>query len=306
MKKLSIIFFGFCNLINVHSQISLFSDDFDNYLAGNGVVASNSQWSYWAITNSDALISSLNSFSPENSAQINGQAVDLVLPVGPLTSGRYNLSFKMLIPTGSSGAYFNALHNWSATSTTYEWGMDMFFDGLGANQAVIGSIPFNGSVNNPIDEWFDIKLIIDLDLDSIWVKMNENLVAESQWSLNNADGSLGTNQLSGFDFYGTDMANGQGNFFIDDVLFEDFTGVNVGDIDVVKSRIYPNPASNKIQLILPRVSKVQVFDCYGTLVFSEENVSSNFSIDLSEFSMGTYLVQVNDGYSIQHEKLIVE
>ncbi len=292
----------------IQAQTTIFSDNFDSYVAGSGVVASNPAWSYWSTTPSDASVNNNYAASSANSAEINGQTVDLVLPIGPFTTGKYVTSFNMLIPSGSTGAYFNGLHTWSAASTAYEWGMDMFFDGAGASSVVIGSVTTASPISNPIDQWFAIKIIIDLDMDSIWVKMDNNQIVASKWSLNNANGTQGVNQLSGFDFFGTDMAQGQGLYYIDDVVVSDYTGVAVQEKPsaVNKLLVFPNPASENVKLFVPKGGNILIVDSNGRLIFKENNVINSIEINTKEWTSGLYFIQlVNEGQKIT-EKLIVE
>ena len=292
----------------LNAQTAIFSDNFDSYTAGSGVVASNASWSFWSAAPSDAIVSNLYASSLSNSAEINGQAVDLVLPLGPYTSGKYVTSFNMLIPSGSTGAYFNGLHTWSASSTAYEWGMDMFFDGAGASSVVIGSATTASPISNPIDQWFAMKIIIDLDMDSIWVKMDNSLIAASKWSLNNANGTQGINQLSGFDFFGTDMAQGQGLFYIDDVEVMDYTGVAVAEnvANPFKLSVFPNPASDNVQLFVPAGASIQVLDNNGRLLFNQLNAPTSIEMNTKDWNSGLYFVRINKGGKMMTEKLIIE
>jgi hypothetical protein len=308
MKKIYSFAMAIALAFSLNAQTPVFSDNFDVYTAGSGVVASNSSWSFWSATPSDATVSNLYASSLANSAEINGQAVDLVLPMGPYTTGKYVTSFNMLIPTGSTGAYFNGLHTWSASSTAYEWGMDMFFDGAGASSVVIGSATTASPISNPIDQWFAMKIIIDLDVDSIWVKMDNNLIAASKWSLNNADGTQGLNQLSGFDFFGTDMAQGQGLYYIDDVEVSNYTGVEVSEnnASLLKLSVFPNPTSESIRLFVPTGASVQVLDNNGRLVFNQSNITSGLEINTQDWTIGMYFVHMNHGGLNITEKLIIE
>ncbi len=290
------------------AQSTIFSDNFDTYTSGSGVVASNPNWSYWSTAPSDASVSNLYASSMSNSAEINGQAVDLVLPMGPYTIGKYVTTFNMLIPSGSTGAYFNGLHTWSASSTAYEWGMDMFFDGAGNSTVVLGSATTNSPVNNPIDQWFAMRIIIDLDQDSIWIKMNNNLIASSKWSLNNADGTQGVNQLSGFDFFGTDMAQGQGLYYIDDVQVEDYTGVGVEESlnQTLNISMFPNPANEKVRLLAPVGSEMRVIDSNGKLMYRETNILGSSELNIHNWIPGIYFVQILNQTESTTQKLIIE
>jgi len=87
---------------------------------------------------------------------------------------------------------------------------------------------------------------------------------------------------------------------------------NVSDVDFKsKVSIYPNPATNKLNISLDYESTystiINIFNINGSLV-TESKISSNMntaSIDLSNFKSGTYLVKVSNGNKITHQKLVV-
>ena len=96
MKKQLLSLLAFGAILSASAQTVLFEDNFDSYTAGTGVVAQNTNWAYWsAAAPSDANVSSDFASSGTNSANINGTATDLVLPIGPFTSGKYDIKFKM-------------------------------------------------------------------------------------------------------------------------------------------------------------------------------------------------------------------
>jgi hypothetical protein len=280
--------------VGMNAQVSIFEDNFDAYTSGNGVVASNPLWSNWTSTAaSDATVTSDFYSSPLNSAFINGQATDLVLPIGPYTTGKYIISFNMIIPTGSTGAYFNGLHTWSATSAAYEWGFDVFFDGAGAVSYTLGGTNTASSLTYNLDQWFNFRIMVDLDNDSVAAKMNNDLLFAGQWSINNNGGGAGLNQLAAMDFFGTDMANGEGSYYIDDVAVIDYTGVGVDENMNNTIAIYPNPSANVSIVNVPQSSFVQVLDMNGKLLMSQFVVGSQLTLNATEFATGTYLVRVN-------------
>lgn len=203
----------------IHAQSALFEDNFDNLQTGIDIVSQNANWSSWYSNNanSSALISSAHFQSPNNSLHINGQNSDVVIPIGPFTNGQFKLSFDMLIPTGSSGGYFNGLHQWSNNQTQYEWAFDIFFNGTGNVSYVLGGTNVTSDLQYPLNQWFTIDIFIDLDNDEILAKLNNGTLFQDLWSINNANGNQGLNQLSGFNFFGTDMTNGSGSYFIDNV-----------------------------------------------------------------------------------------
>jgi hypothetical protein len=295
MKKLYTSLAVLAISIGLNAQVMIFEDNFDSYTSSYGVVASNPLWSNWNdAANSDATVSSDYSNSPSNSAFINGQATDLVLPIGPYTTGKYIISFNMLIPTGSTGAYFNGMHAWSGNSTAYEWAFDVFFDGAGAVSYTLGGANTPSALTYNLDQWFNFRILVDLDNDSVSVKMNDELLFTGQWSINNNGGGAGLNQLRAINFYGTDMANGQGAYYIDDVAVIDYTGVGVDENTSNAIAIYPNPSANVSVVNVPQSSFVQVLDINGKLVMSQFVVGSQLILNATEFATGTYLVRVNN------------
>ena len=279
-------------------QTTVFQENFDAMTIGSGVVQQSSSWSFWsAATNTDAVVSSDFAFSPANSVFINGQTTDLVLPIGPFISGKYDVKFKMYIPTGSTGGYFNALHSWTNSTTSYEWAADVFFDGAGSMSWTLGGTP-GGAVIFPLDTWFDIQVTADLDADLGKLYLNGTSVAEWQWSLNNADGTAGTNALAAFDFFGTDANNGEGSYYIDDIQVIESTGIGVSTLNSNELVVYPNPANSRIVVQLPTdmdQGVISVYDVLGNQVMATTKfVGSKTEIDLSELTSGIYFIKTEN------------
>jgi lysyl endopeptidase len=91
--------------------------------------------------------------------------------------------------------------------------------------------------------------------------------------------------------------------------------------------IYPNPASDNVQVsvIQPAIStqnsvlstatadqsvsitySVKVFNIYGTLVYTLNNISSPFTIPLSGFNDGNYIIIVSDNNNTFQKQLIIK
>jgi hypothetical protein len=309
MKKHLLSIIAFVAVLTASSQTVLFQDNFDSYTAGTGVVAQNPSWSYWsAATNSDALVSNTVASSGANSVNINGQTTDLVLPIGPFTfnpvtlSGKYDVKFKMLIPTGSTGAYFNALHIWSNSSATYEWAGDVFFDGTGLATWTTGFVDGGASTPMGLDTWFDVQITADLDNDLGRLYFNGVVANEWQWSLNNANGNAGTNAISGVDFYGTDAANGQGNYYIDDIQVIESTYVAVKPLvseKISEVSVYPNPANSNFNIEIPDSyvgGEFSIIDLTGKVVLTDRITQSAIKqVDISNLNDGIYLIRLNNG-----------
>ena len=80
-------------------------------------------------------------------------------------------------------------------------------------------------------------------------------------------------------------------------------GINENKFDQL--RLYPNPASNEIQILQDRLPySLAIFDMSGRVVYTMNNVSqSSLSIDISSFSEGIYQVQTISGGIVKHSKL---
>lgn len=301
MKKLLVLVPCLAATMFANAQL-VFEDNFDSYSAGGGLAAqSGGNWDTWTgnFAGEDAEVSSAYSFSGLNSAYVNGTAVDLVLPLNPIvTSGKMDVSFKMLLPTGSSGAYFNALHEWASNSTNYEWAMEAYFDAFGNFTYTAGGNDGAYDTAMPVNEWFDVKITADIDADLGFIYLNGVQVVSWQWSIDSGSGLPGMNQLAAVDFYGTDAAGGGGEYYIDDVRVENTTGVGITNTAAPSSKpsLFPNPADAVVNLsFLPEWNgaELKVSDLAGRIVHHTRLNTNELTIAFStaQWSNGMYLVQ---------------
>ena len=310
MKKQLLSLFAFGAILSASAQTILFEDNFDSYAVGSGVVAQNTNWAYWSAgTPSDANVSSDFANSGANSANINGTATDLVLPIGPFTTGKYDIKFKMFLPAGAGG-YFNALHTWSGSSTAYQWACDVFFDGTGVATWTTGGTP-GGAVTVGTDVWFDVQVTADMDNDLGRLYFNGVVANEWQWSLNNANGAAGSNTLAAFDFYGTNTANTAGNYYIDDVQVIESTGVTIkplGSEKISKVSIYPNPTNSNFSIEIPENfvgGEISIIDLTGKVVLRDRITQSAVKrFDVSNLNDGIYLIRMNNGSAQFTDRLV--
>lgn len=301
MKKHLLSLLAFGAILSASAQTVLFEDNFDSYTVGTGVVAQNTNWAYWSAgAPSDANVSSDFASSGANSANINGTGTDLVLPIGPFTTGKYDIKFKMYLPAGAGG-YFNALHTWSGSSTTYEWAGDIFFDGAGVATWTTGGAQ-GGAVTVGTDVWFDVQVTADLDNDLGRIYFNGVAANEWQWSLNNANGNAGANAIAAFDFYGTNTAGTAGNYYIDDVQVIESTGVAVKPLTsekISKVSVYPNPANSNFNIEIPESfvgGEISIIDLTGKVVMKDRITLSTIKhMDISNLNDGIYLIRMNNG-----------
>ncbi len=219
MNKIYIFYISFIISILLStlalSQTTVFSDNFDNYTAGQRIACqSNGVWKTWSNlpcdSNEDAFVSSNNSFSGVNSIVIQNSN-DIVRELGtPISNGISEINFQVFIPTNKSG-YFNTLTNFDPP--TYQWAMQVFFKTNGT-----GTIDAGGSsaatFSYPQNQWFLLKIIADLSADSGKLFLDGNLIHRWKWSA----GSFGNGndkRLDGNDFYG--------NLVTDEMYIDDYS-----------------------------------------------------------------------------------
>lgn len=293
--------------VGLSAQTVIFEDNFDAYTADMGVAEQSLTWDTWdGSAGVDGSVSTDFAFSGANSAKIEGMATDLVLPIGPYSSGKYDLKFKMYLT--DAGGYFNLLHEWTATSANYEWAIDAFFAADGTVTVVAGGAQAGGT-SVAVGEWFDVQVTADLDLDLGAVYINGENIATWQWSLNNADGTPGQNVVAAADFFGTNDAGGEGLYYIDDVQLIESTGVNTEEVFAANISLWPNPANNQLNVSLPssiQSADVQIFDAQGRVVANTLVTSTTQNIDVTAFETGIYTVRVVCGEKVYVQKVVVE
>ena len=196
-----------------------YSTDFETFITGQQVVCQDSiNWITWSNLPCDVVedpyISTTYAYSGFNSAKIV-QNNDLVRPLLSQTTGKWQISFMVYIPTGKTG-YFNTLALLAGESSV--WGMDCYFNLAGAGMLNAGGVNTASFTWIP-NSWKKVQLVIDLNNDDAEFWYNNTLVCSWQWSL----GSLGTGcplKLDANDFFG---ATANDEMYFDDYSFRPFT-----------------------------------------------------------------------------------
>jgi len=221
---------------------SLYYDNFDGYTVGNFIAVDNpTWWTTWSGlpgSGEDGQISDIYSSSPSNSVLIDlvPAASDLILKLGNKTSGAYELDWEMYVETNYAG-YFNIQH---FESPGIEWAYEVYFDKNGTGRLLAGSTtPF--AFNYPKDTWFLVENKIDIDADLVEFWVNGTLVLS--WPFHyQADGTTGTNQLGGVDFFAGAATGETPRYYFDNLDFmqlpttlytDNFESYTVGDFMAV-------------------------------------------------------------------------
>lgn len=263
MKKL---YFSLAALIlgclSLNAQV-LYSDNFDTYTAGAKVAQTigSTWWTTWSNApggTEDAVFSTTQAQSTPNSVYVAGTN-DLVFKCGGKTTGRYELSWQMFVPSAHVG-YFNLLHIFSGSSS--EWGFQAYI--YNDSIYVDAGTPTSAGTQFSRNAWHVVKLVIDIDDDYATCFIDGNELVSYQWS-KGAFGDGTTNKLDAIDFYAWDGSssptpNTGGStvgFYVDDLLYEQVTApnaptnltatVNGANIDVAWTA--PTPAPTNYVLI---------------------------------------------------------
>jgi hypothetical protein len=183
------------------AQLVVFSDNFDSYLAGQQLACQNpTDWTTWSNLPCDPVedgyVSSTYAHSGSNSFVIV-QNNDQVHSFGPYTTGKWEINFQMLIPTGASG-YFNTLSIFAGAAS--EWGMQAFFN-VGGSGTLDAGGQTAATFTFQNGHWFLVQVIVDLDNDHAEYWMNNSMIYQWQWTLG-ALGQGGSLQLNANDFFG--------------------------------------------------------------------------------------------------------
>ena len=228
MNKIYIFYLSFILAILIStlalSQTTVFQDNFDSYSAGQQISCqSASVWKTWSgipcNLKEDALISNDYSFSGANSVVIK-DSNDIVREIGtPITSGIAEINFRVFIPTGKAG-YFNTLANFNPP--TYAWAMQVFLNSTGSGSLDAGAASA-ATFSYPQNQWFPVKVEVDLTADSGRFWINGTMIHKWQWS----KGTFGTSndkRLDGNDFFGSTTND---EMYIDDynIVYIPYTSI---------------------------------------------------------------------------------
>ncbi len=191
---------------------AIFCDDFETYNTAQPLGPQSGHWTTWSGNeggNEDGIVSTEQASTFPNalkvwSASTAGGPEDVVLDLGNRNSGRYQLNWKMFIPSGKQG-YYNIQN--AVPVGAGDWNLHLRF---GANNTGDVRLTFNGAVLRsfiyPHDQWFELVHLVDLDNNLLTVYIDGKFVLKRSYTKN----------LGGINFYGANELN---LFYIVDVSF---------------------------------------------------------------------------------------
>lgn len=295
MKKLLLVF-SFLLLSPLASSQTL-SDGFDSYNNGGFVgVESNGLWTTWYNnpgSSEDAEVSLERALSAPNSLKIQpsgSDTIDVVLPLGNVASGIWDLSFWMFIEQGH-GAYFNILHAFETNASN--WAAQFWFSKIGFGHMTVGSGSLNHNFTHPRGRWFEVLVSINIETDLAILSMDGEEIVHWTWS----DGSKNqtptkNSHIGALSFVSAAEDGSEPLFYIDDVSLKS-EEVGLASLNGV-AKTYPNPSNGLFYLENYRNAKVRIFDPLGNLHFSGKTQKELLTINASSWAKGIYILEVSE------------
>lgn len=186
-------------------------DNMDTYTSGDALGPGASWWTTWSGTeggSEDGTISSDYAYSGANSVLIpEGGTTDALLLLGNQTTGTWKLEWQMYIPSGQT-AYYNVQED---ESSGVAWNLELYFGDVTEGTGEF-TIPGTGvTFTYPVDEWFTVRHIFNLDADQIDVFIDGvNVLADTY-----------TGNIGSINFYSAGTLN---KYYLDDVIYMEITG----------------------------------------------------------------------------------
>lgn len=215
-------------LLCASAATAQWSDNFDSYAASSQIV-SQGGWEEWG-PGAGALVSNAQALSGSNSVEITG-ATDLVHQYANYTSGKWVYRAMQYVPSTMTGqSYFILLNTYAYPTGPYNWSVQVKFD------AAAGTVTADaGSLTAPstalvTDQWVEIKVFIDLDLDWVQFYYNDVLIDDPalvdhptlgggyRWSYGVFGQGGGQLQIQAVDLY----ANLASSVYYDDMSLQPF------------------------------------------------------------------------------------
>ncbi|MFT5734231.1 MAG: hypothetical protein ACJA2W_000446 [Planctomycetota bacterium] len=214
-----------------------FTESFDSYTAGSAIEGQGN-WQNWDIcaTGNQAFntVTSAQAASGANSlSMIGSNAAGGACPGcsdtthelnGPYTSGQWTMTFQTYIPSSFAGlGYFILLSEYGNCGGPYDWSSQIHFDDTGMVIAddLGANTPINGNQLITYDQWVELKVEIDLDLNTVVYSYNDVQMSEGTWSTG------GNTTIAALDLFpGSDDTT---EYFVDDIsLTPGIAGSSVG------------------------------------------------------------------------------
>jgi len=289
------------------SAQGIYSENFDSMAVGTRIAAADTgHWTTWGHlpgSSQDAPVTDGYSHSPAHSLAViqqypgsSGGPSDPVLLLGYHISGTYSLSWSMFVPQ-ERGAQIVIYHEEDIPSTDPVALIDFlpFYD-IDSMICYVNGLQIGHSY--PRATWFTASFIFNLDARTATFRINDEDVAT--WPFDTMpNGDPANNVLGVVRFMGTTGYNGfLGEYYLDDILFQEGT---VGIAEVAAPRplsIFPNPATGKAVLTTGTPlgnAQVEVHDASGRIVRRDPwpSGAGSYTLPAGALAPGTYVLRVS-------------
>jgi hypothetical protein len=96
------------------------------------------------------------------------------------------------------------------------------------------------------------------------------------------------------------------NLYIDKVKTGGTGGYVISELKSINNiSVYPNPATDIVNIINAENSNIQLYDVYGKLVASDNVSNNNYSLNVSEYAIGTYILKITNSEGSISKKITV-
>lgn len=304
------IFFCLVFTLSLSSTSQTFFENFENYATRSPLCSQST--GLWTTSDGlhggaqDVMVTNEQSYSGENSIVFTNASTSVLLPLN-VNKGVWELTFKMRIESGYTGS-FRLIHRPVDNETNTAFHASFSEIGVGLfNAAHMLRVNFP----HPIEEWFDVRLKVNLDKNKAWVFLNErsmllsHLPPESPWAW--ALGDLGLDStLTALQFSHYPENKGHIKYFIDDVGFRQ-TNLKLDEVkDLV--RIHPNPTRNNMVINASELDATtcEIHSFLGNTVLKAPINSDKINVDCSGWDPGLYFIRLRGGKKSWQSKFIVE
>ncbi len=232
MKKFFTLFAALVLSMGMWAQTeTMIDEDFESFNVGDKIAeTAGLPWTTFSLqpgTAEDASVTDEMAYEGSNSLELV-YGNDQIILFDDQTQGQYGFEFMMFVPTGKD-AYFNILHE---VHGEQEWAFETYI-----NHAENGTAITHGGQDYPFDfpinEWVNVKMLVDIDLDEISILINDEVVDSWPFS-QSSQYEHGLRKLDAIDFY-PPTSTATSLFYIDNVLLYRYTEVKYPVVEVNKS-----------------------------------------------------------------------
>ena len=308
----------------MNAQITLVSEDFDSYSAGDLLtdVGAANGWREWGSPNGSATAgySAQVTDLSATSGSLAGRSVsdadagidtDAIWSWTDLTTGKYSITMNLYVPAGSAGGYIGVGDSdmdgsGGQSNALYIMGDSLLL--MSDDAAYFGQAPLTP------DTWIAVEMVIDLDAATA-----ELFVDGMSYGAGNATYIADGIALGGLDLWGMSVDVTQqgvynpGDYYYDDLAVADITGgAGIEENNAMAIGVAPNPSNGEFSIDFNDYAfdnaSLTITNMIGAVVYNEKlsdvsNSSKNFNLDLNA---GVYVLKVADNTNEFSSRIVIK